>query len=312
MNKKAFVILNPVAGNSSREEILYLIEKHFQSANWKCEIYQTTGEENVPDVMQNVLDQKGNDINLFVAVGGDGTVSGVAGGLVDEVIPMAILPTGTGNSLARELGISLDIKKALQLITGEHRLAKIDAMKVGNDIYLLNVSLGLSSLMIRGTDREDKRHFGRVAYIWTIIRKFFGYQPHQFDIFIDGKRMQYRAAEVTVANSGAIGSPSLRWSPKVKLDDGQINVFIIRSKSAIDYLQLAWNILSGQQQRDPHLRHVVTNKRVIINTLSNLPVQGDGEFIGRPPVDVKVLPDAVQIIIPNSGSDQFVLSNLVD
>lgn len=309
--RKAFVVLNPVAGHS-RERVPSLLERHFAEMNWACELYETTGEECVADVVRAALKRKLGAVDLVVAAGGDGTVSGVAGGLVGAPVPMGIIPVGTGNALARELNIPLNVKAALNLLTGEHALAELDAMQVEERFFVLNVSVGLSSLMIHHTAREDKRRFGRVAYVWTGLMRLFGYQPHRFDVSVDGERTRWRAVEVMIANSGAIGDPSLRWSPQVKLNDGRIDVCIVRAKSALDYLRLTWAVLLGRQRRAPHLQHLIAERDVAVSTDSHLPVQGDGDFIGWPPVEMAVVPGAVQVIVPRSGGERLVLSELLD
>ena len=309
--KTAFVVLNPVAGHS-RERVPSLLERHFAEVNWAWELYETTGEERVADVVRAALERSDGAIDLVVAAGGDGTVSGVAGGLVDVQIPMGIIPVGTGNALARELNIPLNVGAALDLLTGEHALAELDAMQVGERFFVLNFSVGLSSLMTYHTAREDKRRFGRVAYVWTGLMKLFGYQPHRFDVTVDGERTRWRAVEVMIANSGAIGDPSLRWSPQVKLNDGRIDVCIVRAKSVLDYLRLTWAVLLGRQRHEPHLQHLIAERDVAVNTSSHLPVQGDGDFIGWPPVAVEVVPGAVQVVVPRSGGERLVLDDLLD
>jgi YegS/Rv2252/BmrU family lipid kinase len=298
--KSAFVVLNPVAGGNDGD-IHHLLKAHFSREGWTHEIHETTGKEQIGKFVRETWDRREGDVDLFVAAGGDGTFSGVAAGLVHTEAAVGILPLGTGNLLARELGIPLTPQAALNLLTGAHTLRWIDAMQVDGDFFVLNVSVGLTGIMMRDTKREDKRRFGRAAYVWTGLRKLLGYQPHRFVIAIDGESRAVRASEVVIANSGAAGDPSLRWGPEVRLDDGQLDVHIIRTQSAIDYLRLAGTVLLGRQRQDPTIQHFVARKRATVADAPSLPVQGDGEFIGWPPMEVEIVPQAIQVVVPRES-----------
>ena len=300
--RHAFVVLNPVAAGRS-DVIRRHLELHFAGAGWTWEIYVTTGEERIPDVVRSALDRMDDRVDLVAAAGGDGTVSGVAGGVAQTAFPVGIVPLGTGNTLARELGIPLALEGASRLLTSDHAVRNVDALAVGERFFLLNVSIGISGVMMRDTDRTDKRRFGRVAYVWTGLRKLFGYQPHRFDLTIDGERRRVRASEIAVANSGALGDPSLRWSPQVELNDGHMDVCVFRAKSVLDYLRLAVAVLLRRHAEEPGIRHYIAESRVTVDTSSDLPVQGDGEFLGKPPVEVAVVPGAVRVIVPQENDE---------
>jgi YegS/Rv2252/BmrU family lipid kinase len=293
----AFVVLNPVAG-SNKGQLKRSLEKRFGAAGWSWEIYTTTGDERVADVVRSALDQGGKEVDVFVAAGGDGTVSGVAGGVAQTGVPLGVIPSGTANTFARELGIPLDVEAALNLLTGRHALAEVDAMAAGERFFVLNVSIGISGLMMRDTARTDKRRFGRAAYVWTGFRKMFGYQPHQFRLTIDGNARQVRAAEIAIVNSGALGDPSLRWSPQVELDDGRIDVCVVRARSVLDYLSLAAAVVLRRQAEEPVIHHHIAEHQVVVEAGLDLPVQADGEFIGKPPFEVTVVPGAIRVIVP--------------
>jgi YegS/Rv2252/BmrU family lipid kinase len=302
----ALVVLNPVAGDS-HDEMRRHLERHFAAAGWTCELYATTGEERVADVVRAALprapERRDDQVDLVVAAGGDGTVSGVAGGIAQTEIPMGVIPLGTGNTFARELGIPLALGPALDLLTSDHTLLDIDAMAVGERLFVLSVSIGISGLMMRDTERADKRRFGRVAYVWTGLRKLLGYQPHRFDVTIDDDRPRLiRASEIAIANSGALGDPSLRWSPQVELDDGRIDVCVLRARSILDYVGLAVAVVLRRHAEEPGIRHYIAERRVEVDARSELAVQGDGEFIGNPPIKVTVLPGALRVVVPLSQS----------
>lgn len=294
---RVFVVLNPVAGSCTVEDVHSALERHFVAEVWIYEVYETTGKERIVDVVRGAL-QRGCD--MVVAAGGDGTVSDVAEALVHTDIPLGIIAVGTGNVLAHELGIPLDLEGACALLAGEHATTSIDAMQVGDQFFLLQIGVGIDSLMIRDTEREQKRRFGRAAYLWTAFTRLIGYQPRRFTIVVDGQRLRPRAAQVLIANGGVLGIPPFRWGPGIRPDDGRIDVCILSARTAVDYLGLAWHLLTDQQKRDRNARYLSATRSVVLSADRPLPVQADGEIIGETPVQVQVVPRAVRIVVPEA------------
>jgi diacylglycerol kinase family enzyme len=220
--KKMFVVLNPVAGNSQLEILRKALRRRFADARQVYEIHETSAEDRLADVVRQALDR---GFELLVAVGGDGTVSGVADGLAHADVPLGIIPLGTGNALARDLSITLDVEGALDLLIGEHTVKRIDALQTGGRFFVLNISVGISAQIMRDTKRDAKRRFGRMAYLWNVIERLFGLERHRFTLKVDGQEMNLRATKVLVLNGGAIGSPYLRWGTDVHLDDGRVEVY---------------------------------------------------------------------------------------
>ena len=101
-----------------------------------------------------------------------------------------------------------------------------------------------------------------------------------------------------MANGGVLGIPPLRWGPHIRPNDGQIDVCVISARTALDYLGLAWHTLIDQQRRDRNVRYFVARQSIVISADRPLPVQADGEIIGETPIQVQVVPRAVQVIVP--------------
>jgi diacylglycerol kinase (ATP) len=288
---KTFVVLNPVAGERHPARIREGLERYFSN----YQVYETTGEEHIPAIVRKALNQQ---FKLVIAAGGDGTVSGVAGGLVYTDVPLGIIPTGTGNMLARGLGIPLDVKGALELLTDVHRIRDIDGMQIESDLFVLNISIGVSSAAMGGTDRQSKRRFGLAAYIWTILKQLLGFQPHRFSLVIDDRPLQVRAMEILIANGALPRMTDLPLGSDVAPDDGRLDLFILLARTALDYLKVAGNLLLGRQGRDATIRHLRAQRDLVIDANRTLPVQADGDVIGQTPVHVRVVNNAVKVIVP--------------
>jgi YegS/Rv2252/BmrU family lipid kinase len=291
---RVFVVLNPMAGSSNAVDIRQALERKLGEQT-QIDIYETTGDD---DVVAIVRAELANNPSVVVAAGGDGTISEVAEALIGTDTSLGIIPVGTANVFARELGIPLDLDGACALLDGQPNTTSVDAMKVGEQYFVLQIGIGIDSLMIRDTNRESKRRFGRAAYMWTAFTRLIGYQPTRFTIVADGKRLRPRASQVLIANGGVLGAPPFRWGPDIRPDDGKIDVCIVSARTALDYLGLIWHTILGQQRRDRNVRYLVAERSIAISADHPLPIQADGEIIGDTPLHIEVVPDALKVIVP--------------
>lgn len=298
--QRIFIVINPKAGSYVADAVRNTLERYFPrnlpEGEPFCEIHETGHDEKLVEV---VRDACGRGFAMIVAAGGDGTVSGVADGVVGSDVPLGILPLGTANVLARELGIPVDLDRACALLAGKHSIARIDAMQAGDHSYFTQVGVGIDSIMIRDTPTEKKKRFGRLAYIWSALRCLFGFQPRRFRLTVDGQESHPRASQVLVANSGILGQPPLRWGPDIRPDDGQLDVCVVRARTLLDYAVLFWHVITGQHRRDRRVRYLPARNAITIATHKEpLPVQADGEIIGETPVTVQLAAKVVQVIVP--------------
>jgi YegS/Rv2252/BmrU family lipid kinase len=288
-----------MAGMSLAADTLQILDRHLAD---QYDVYETTGDpsENITEVTRDAL-ARGYD--TIVAVGGDGTVSEVAAALVGTDVPMGVVPGGTANVFAQELGIPLDVDAACALIVGEHSTMRVDAMEVDGRCFVLQIGIGLDSLMIRDTDRRAKRRFGRLAYVWTFFTRLVGFQPVRFTIAADDRRLRPRASQVLVANGGVLGAAPFRWGDHIRPDDGRIDICIISARSGVDYARLAWHALLGRQRQDRSVRFLTAERTIVVSTDRPLPIQADGEIIGDTPLQIRVVPSALHIVVPLATPD---------
>jgi len=293
---RVFVVLNPMAGNCTADDVRQALDRHMGD-QVHADIFETTGLED-EDVVAVVRAELSQAPAMVVAAGGDGTISEVAEALIGTDIPLGIIPVGTANIFARELGIPLDLDGACALLDSPDTTTSVDAMKVGEKYFVLQIGIGIDSLMIRDTDRRAKRRFGRAAYLWTAFSRLIGYQPVRFTIVADGRHSRPRASQVLIANGGVLGAPPFSWGPHIRPDDGKIDVCIVSARTALDYLGLIWHTLLAQQRRDRNVRYLTATHSIAISADHPLPIQADGEIIGETPLQILVVPDALKVIVP--------------
>jgi diacylglycerol kinase (ATP) len=300
---RVFAVLNPRSGSCSIEDVRESIREHLAGA--EVEVHEVTEGDNVRSIVQEAI-ARGYD--PIIAAGGDGTVSTVADALVGTSAHLVIFPLGTANVLARELGIPVELEGACQLSAGHvspgsltgrrHAVVEIDAMRIEGHYYFTQVGVGIDSLMIRDTAVEQKRRFGRLAYIRTALTSLIGFQARRFAITIDDRTLIVKASQVLVANTGMMGAPQLRWGPDIRADDGRLDVCIVRARSFFDYFGLFWHVLRGSHKQSPNVRYEVASRSIVIDAKHPLPVQADGEILGLTPVRIEVFPLALKVVVP--------------
>lgn len=292
---RIYVIYNPVAGTTDADTFRALLEERCASRGQAYELRETQEDDDPAELARAAL---GRGITRFAAAGGDGTVSAVAHGLVDSGAVLGILPAGTANVLAAELGVPADMGEAIDLLLAAPATRKIGAMRVEGRHYLLHVGVGITSLIHRDTDREQKRRFGRLAYIVTGARWLINFQPARFTIVADGVRHRRDASQVLIANGGALGGTAMRWAEKIDPADGRVDVCVLYAIGLRDYLRFGLAALIGRQSSLGRMTVYPARRQISLNTRRPLPVQADGELVGTTPVQIEVVREAVEIIVP--------------
>ena len=294
---RVFVVLNPVAGLTDADNAKQTIEQFCSEHGWDCDIHETKKDEDVRQLVADVL-KKG--VDLVIAAGGDGTVSSVVAGMIGSETPMAILPAGTGNNLARDLSVPLDLPGALNLLANQHSVHVMDVMQVNQEkFYVLNVSVGISSLTMRTTQRNEKRRFGMLAYIYRAVGSIRNSAMHRFQVLVDEKPVRFSATEVMITNSKLMGLQPQLYGVEVDPNDGRLDIFIVRAQTVRDYFEVVKGfVVHHERNSDTVLNHLEAYKTIRIESEFPLPVQADGEEIGTTPVDIRLLPNALRVIAP--------------
>lgn len=292
---RVLIIQNPVAGTQPAEEVTNALHSFFSKTEWDYHVHLTKKGEDISKLISSSVI---NGFDFFIAAGGDGTISSVASGLAAYKIPFGILPVGTGNGLARDLKIPLHLDRALELVYEKPAVKFIDAIEVGEKCYLLNLSVGFTPLALEQTDRDQKQKLGRMAYILAGLRSLAGVQPATFFLELDGEKMNFKASELLLLNSITIGDPGRYLKLGIENDDGILDLFIIQSKTILNYFRVFLNIIFRKQNQDPDLVRLEVKKSLCIRGRRLLQVQADGDLLGYTPVEVKLAPSAIGIIVP--------------
>jgi diacylglycerol kinase (ATP) len=301
-SQKVFVVFNPSAGKESQAaEVRAALTRHFTMPQWTSEIYETTGQAD-EDVAVICRAACARGASLVISAGGDGTLIGVANGLVHSPVPLGILPLGTGNDLARALLIPMNLDEAMQLLVSDHAVKEIDALQVGERYFFSNVSVGISPQMMHDTTSADKKIFGRLAYVLTMIKRSGVFQLQRYTLTLDGRARSIRAAEVLISNTTLLEKPPFLFGPPDTLDDGQLEVYVVTAQTLGDYARLVWDLFRRPGKSAAKLSHLAATHSVRIAADRSHLVQADGEVIGHTPVEVQLVTKAIRVIRPKPTS----------
>jgi YegS/Rv2252/BmrU family lipid kinase len=214
-------------------------------------------------------------VDLVIAAGGDGTVTACASGVAGTQVPLGIVPIGTGNLLALNLGIPLDLDRALEVsLAGEDR--QVDLGTANGRPFVAMAGLGIDARMLRSTSEWAKRRFGYVAYIVGMLRHLRD-QPFRVTIQADGgPPRQYRATGVIAGNIGWLqGGVSLL--PDARPDDDLLDLAVLTVHAWVGWLILAAHLL---MRRDAPRVSRGTFRRLVMRTAEDQLWEMDGEVIG--------------------------------
>ncbi|MDQ2693901.1 MAG: diacylglycerol kinase family lipid kinase [Pseudomonadota bacterium] len=298
VQQRLFVALNPVAGSCTAADVRQALEAACSETGVDLEIYETTGQEDLPALVRQAL---ARGCTRIVAAGGDGTVAAAVTALLNTGVPLAILPVGTANLVARELNVPLELNAACRLACSGGALRAIDAMEVGERVFISHISLGTYSRIAERTSALAKRRFRQLAYIWNAIPELLGGRSWRFRLMIDGRPHRVRAAFVMVANVGTVGAAWLRWGPDIQPDDGRIDICVVRARTLLEYLSLMWYTLLHRHREYKKASYLIARERITIFTKRRLPVRGDGEVIGHGSVEIRIIPRGVRILVPDAA-----------
>jgi YegS/Rv2252/BmrU family lipid kinase len=285
------VIINPSSGRE--KAILARLNHVFRAAGVRWTVELTHAEGDGVNLARQLVDRGARIVAVY---GGDGTISEVATGLAGTQAALGLLPGGTGNVLAYELGVPHDLVAAARLLVSEHEVRLIDMGTIGDRTFLLRAGVGLEATAIERTPRELKDRFGLLAYGIGGLQALIESRPIRYSLELDGKSRETQGVICTVANAGHLGLPGLRLSPEIDIEDGLLDVFVLRRVDLRLLMQLISDNVGGALNLDELLHWQV--KRASIQVEPPQTVQVDGDYLGMTPIEIRCLPKSLHVVVP--------------
>jgi diacylglycerol kinase (ATP) len=233
---------------------------------------------------------------IFV-LGGDGTVMEVVGALAYTGVPMGILPAGTGNLVARSLGIPLAVGRAVRaLVPGRPVAVDLGALDSGRR-FAFSTGVGVDARMIAETGAATKRRLGIVGYALTAIRATLVPRSFQVTVTVDDVVIERRAAAAMIANFGSVLNDLVVLGPSIRGDDGRLDLCVFAPADAREAIGLAWRLVRKRFGAHPAVTYRSGRTFRVVCDPPQL-YQADGEVLGTTPFEVRVEPGAAMFLVP--------------
>ena len=289
------MIFNPHAHARRAARLLPQIQSALEAFS-SVDVLQTTA---VGDALTMAAEADLAAYDGLLAAGGDGTLFEVLNGLYrqrpEHRIPLGLIPVGTGNAFARDLGLMPgDWRKAAEII-GTAKQKQVDVGQVetpGDSFYFLNI-IGTGLPVDAMITAEKLKFVGQSAYSLATFFHALRLRSHLFVIEMDGERMEQESMFIEVSNTRYTGT-SFLIAPDAELDDGLLDVTLVKRLSRMRLLRLFPTIYKGEHV---HYEEVVTRRASVIRILApeNMILAPDGEFRGRTPATIRCLPRDLEI-----------------
>lgn len=288
-NKKQRLLFVVNQGSGNRDESLSeKIINHFADSETSIEIFELPRKCDIEQIKKAIAKAKADRV---IAVGGDGTLKLVAECLLNTETPIGIIPAGSANGMAKDLGIPLDIEEALE-VSAYGTPKKIHATLVNDELCIHLSDIGFNAYLVKKFDELPTR--GMLTYAKSAWHAFWNHKKMQVQFKVGDRQIKTSAAMVVIANATKYGT-GFEINPDGKLDDDVFEVILIKEYAVMEILKiwiskLPWN---------PKKIESFQASEIKISAKYQAHFQVDGEYMGKTnKIEAKILPDAINIIMP--------------
>ncbi len=300
--RRIHVVVNPASGRD--EPVLNVLNDVFgeHGVDWQVSVTHRYGDAGL---QTRTAIEGGAD--LVAGYGGDGTQHEIANALVEvagatgRTTPMGILPGGTGNGFAREMGVPNSLREATEVLCTSRsiravdvgRLRELGQAEVADRYFVQRLYVGVEPE--EQTSRELKDKYGVFAYVANVAQQAKPAPPVHYRAELDGESIEFEATKVYVVNSGMMGT-GLKITNSYAVDDGLLDAFLIDRQDVATLAAAAIRLLDLPMAKAT--RYQRQCRTIRIETDPDQPVWTDGEYVGRTPVTVDVVPGALSVVVP--------------
>lgn len=285
----AIMLINPISGTRDKKELVELAAGRIKDAGISLDLRLTKYKGHGAEIAR---DAAASGVDIVIAVGGDGTVNETASALMHTDTALGIIPCGSGNGLARSLGIPMDHESAIDVIVRNQSYA-IDCGMANEHPFFCTFGVGFDAAVTQKFSTSKRR--GKLEYVRNTLLEYINFEPDCYALEIDGEIFTEEALLIAVCNAPQYGNNAY-IAPKASLTDGLLDVTVIRNGPLLQQAMAGIRLLSGQIDRNRYVDTFQARKVKIIR-LKDGPAQIDGEplKLGRK-VTIENLPGSLKVI----------------
>jgi len=289
-SRRILAIFNPAAGRNQRARFDQVVAR-LRAAGCEVSVRATNApghaEEIAAEVSPAVFD-------IVAAAGGDGTINEIVNGLRGTGVALGIIPLGTANVLADEIGLSKNIAKVAQALAA----GPITPIRVGvanGRRFVMMAGVGFDANVIRGVSLRLKKILGPFAYVWSAATQAFRDPFASCAVVIDGE--EHRSVSAVACNGRLYGGP-FTAAPKACLTDGSFQVVLMKGRGWFSVVRYGAGLMLGRVGAWPDVS-ITTARDVVITGTTGQAVQADGDIITVLPVRISIDPEPVGLVYPS-------------
>ncbi|HYH79857.1 MAG TPA: diacylglycerol kinase family protein [Longimicrobium sp.] len=292
------VVLNPVAGQADTNRVLRLLAGAFAVRRSAFDVVETRGPGDAERFAREAAEQ---GYRAVVAVGGDGTVGEVITGLAGTGVPLGIVPKGTGNQVAFNLGLPRGIEAAVDVVVNGITVAMDLGQVVNGRYFAVAAGTGWDAAVVKLATRELKDRWGFGAYIYAALKVSATPPTTRYRITADGETLEMEAAVVLAANMGMIVTNpqafNVRIAPRATHTDGKLDLCIFAPRTRSHAARMVWRMYRQMYAGDERMIYLQARD---ITVESDPPVvtETDGEPLGETPLTVRAVPGGIHVLVP--------------
>ena len=289
--EKITAIINPVSGTTSKKHIPELLDQYIPSDRFEKQFFFSEYQGHAFELASQAVKDKANYI---IAVGGDGTVNEVARALVESPAILGIIPMGSGNGLARDLAIPMDIRKALDVIL-ESNIRTIDYCKANNRVFFCTCGVGFDASVSERFAKEKRR--GPLSYMKNVVAEYLLFKPDTYDIVFENEVLTRKAFLVTCANASQYGNNAY-IAPQADMNDGMMDIAILSPFSPLDIGHLVVQMFTKQMTKNRRIQYYRSKKLALRRAKPGI-VHIDGEPVYMDKtISLEVFHNGLNVIVP--------------
>lgn len=282
-------VINPIAGGTEKKDWETAIREFFKESDYTTEFYIQTGENDKPSIQHHIERFQPATV---VAIGGDGTVKMVAEIIKESPITLGIIPAGSANGLARELGIPVDVNEAVKIISEGHT-RKLDAIRINEEELCFHLGdIGLNALLVKYFESSKKR--GLWGYGQSLLKMLWNKRKMRVAITTDNVQVKRKAYMVVLANAEKYGTGAV-INPNGDISDGAFEVVVVRKLHVVEIIKA----VMARKYFHPDRIEVFRTKNAELQFQQKYPFQIDGEYRGKiASLQARILPGIVSVLCP--------------
>ncbi|WP_240422322.1 diacylglycerol kinase [Listeria costaricensis] len=290
--RKVIIIYNPVAGKRKFKQYMPSAEQILTEAGFEVTLMSSTSE---PKSVTKLAEQAARDgYDAVIGAGGDGTINEVVNGLmqVESRPVLGVMPVGTTNDYARALGLNHDPLEAVRMIA-DWQTITVDVGQANDDYFINNAAAGKITEITYAVEEKKKNRYGRLAYLLDGFKNLPKLSPTKVDVTYDDQNFSGPILLMFLNKTHTVGGLE-SLCPTARLNDGYVDLLILKKVPPLKLLQLFLNLKSGKHLSNENVIHARV-KKVSVHSPETLNISFDGVYGGEAPYEFKVCESALKV-----------------